>query len=253
MLHRVRKSGLFAAPPGAMSSNFILIAGPPVRASSWEPTATRLRGAGRTVQIPDILAHHTSLPPWRAWTQALLDHVAPSSEAVVVGHSSASALAADLATKLSARGIIILDGDIPPLQGAASPVRPALREFIRSLAEADGRLPIWSRWFSGDVQRRSLVGIDSLARDPVALTEFEAGLPRMPVGWFDDTIDLACWDHIPSGFIQTSGIYDHATAEALRRGWPVVRLQGTHLDPVLRPAETAEAILAMSHRLGAAP
>jgi hypothetical protein len=232
-----------------MSSDFILVAGPPVRASSWEPTAKRLREAGWLVQVPDVMAHFSSPPAWNVWTRSLLDQIDPTGDSVVVGHSSASPLVADLATKLPARAVIIVDGEIPPSNGAVSPVRPALREFIRSVAEADGTLPIWSRWYSGNAHRTSLVGLDILASDPVALAQFEIGLPKMRVEWFDDTIELAGWDHIPAGYIQTSKIYDHATAEAQRRGWPVARLNGTHLDPTLRPVETAEAILSMSRRL----
>ena len=232
------------------SSDFVLVAGPPVRASSWEPTAEHLRKAGWIVQVPDVMAHHASPPAWNAWTRNLLDYISPTGESIVVGHSSASALVADLATKLPVRGIIIVDGDIPPSRGAALPVRPALREFIRSLAQTDGTLPVWSKWFSGDAERASLVGLDILANDPVAFAKFEIGLPKLHVNWFDDAIELASWDHIPAGFIQTSRIYDHATLEAQRRGWPVARLQGTHLDPTLRPAETADAIVSMSRRLG---
>jgi pimeloyl-ACP methyl ester carboxylesterase len=156
-----------------MSSEFILVPGPPVRASSWEPTATHLREAGYRVQVPDLLAHHDSPPAWSAWTQRLLDHITPTSEPVVVGHSSASALAADLATRLPARSVIIVDGDIPPPRGAASPVRPALREFIRSLADATGTLPVWSKWHSGNAQRSSVIGLDLLAADPTAFAQFK--------------------------------------------------------------------------------
>jgi len=60
------------------------------------------------------------------------------------------------------------------------------------------------------------------------------------------TIELANWDHVPVGFIQTSAIHDHSAAEARRRNWPVARLHGTHLHPTLHPAETADAIIAMS-------
>lgn len=232
-----------------MSADFVLVAGPLVRASSWEPTARHLREAAWSVQVPDILAHHASPPAWSAWTGSLLDHIAPASELIVVGHSSAGALVADLATKLPARSVIIVDGDVPPSRGAASPVRPALHDFIRGLAEADGSLPIWSSWFSSDPQRASLVGLDILASDPIAFAEFKNGLPKMRIDWFDDKIELASWEHIPAGFIQTSKIYDHAAAEARRRGWPVASLPGTHLHPTLRPAETAEAILSMSRRL----
>ncbi|MCA6115463.1 alpha/beta fold hydrolase [Bradyrhizobium sp. WSM 1738] len=234
-----------------MSPDFVLVAGPLVRASSWEPTAKHLREAGYRVQVPDILAHHASPPAWRAWTRSLLDHIAPTSRMVVVGHSSASVLAADLAIKLPASAVIIVDGEVPPSQGEASPVRPALRDHIGSLVQADGSLPVWSKWFSGDPQRASLVGLDILARDPVAFAQFENGLPKMHVDWFDDTIELVSWDHVPAGLIQTSIIYDHAAVEARRRGWPLTRLQGTHLHPTLRPAEMADAILSMSRRLGA--
>jgi len=233
-----------------MSSEFVLVAGPLVRASSWEPTAKHLREAGWLVQVPDILAHHASPPAWSAWSGSLLDHIAPAGELVLVGHSSASALVADLATRLPTRSVIIVDGEVPPSRGTAAPVRPALRDFIRSLAEVDGSLPIWSKWFAGDAQRTALVGLDILAGDPVAFAQLEDGLPKMQVDWFDDTIELASWNHVPAGFIQTSRIYDHAAAEAQRRGWPVTRLQGTHLHPTLRPAETAEAILSISRRLG---
>lgn len=228
--------------------DFILVAGPLVRASSWEPTARHLRSAGYRTQVPDVLACHQPPPSWSAWNAHLLQLVDACGESVLVGHSSASALVADLAVKLPCRGLIIVDGDVPPSQGPASPARPALRAFIESLAEPDGTLPIWSRW-SGDARRTSLVGLDVLASDPVALAEFESGLPRLSIDWFDDTIELADWHRIPAGFIQTSTIYDHAAAEAQRRGWPITRLEGTHLHPTLCPAETADALIAMAHQL----
>jgi hypothetical protein len=228
--------------------NFILVAGPLVRASSWEPTARYLREAGYRVQVPDVLAYHQPPPSWSTWNSHLLELVDADSGSILVGHSSAGALVADLAGKLPCQCLIIVDGEVPPLHGAASPVRPALRVFIDSLAGTDGTLPIWSRWLA-DRRRTQLVGLDILASDPIALAEFESGLPTLSVDWFDDVIELANWDHIPAGFIQTSEIYDHSTAEAQRRGWPIARLQGTHLHPVLRPAETAGAIIGMSHRL----
>lgn len=232
-----------------MPLHFILVAGPLVRAASWEPTAKTLRAAGCHVQVPDVLAHHPTPPSWRSWNSRLLEQVTHAPDPIVVGHSSASALVADLATTLPAQAVIIVDGDVPPPRGAAFPVRPALHDFIKGLAGPDGMLPVWSKWFAGDKARASLVGIDVLARDAAAFARFEDGLPRMHIGWFDEAIELAGWDHIPAGFIQTSAIYDHATAEAQRRGWPVANLHGTHLHPTLQPEATANAILAMSRQL----
>ena len=119
---------------------------------------------------------------------------------------------------------------------------------------SDGALPIWSRWFAGDRRRASLVGLDRLARDPAAFAELERGLPRLSLDWFDDTIELARWDNVPAGYIQCSPLYDHAALEARRRGWPVVKLEGTHLHPMLEPAETMLAILSVTRHLnGASP
>lgn len=161
-----------------MSSDFVLLSGALVRGSSWEPTAEHLRNAGCHVQIPDILAHHDSPPAWSAWTQHLIAHVAPRRGLIVVGHSSASILAADLAMKLPANAVIIVDGEAPPSHGAASPVRPALREHVRGLVQANGTLPIWSKWFSGDARRLSLIGLDMMVSDPAAFLLSKANFQK---------------------------------------------------------------------------
>ena len=231
-------------PPG-----IVLVAGPLVGASSWDPTASRLRAAGARVQIPDVLGGAGRVPSWCDWTSHLLDLSSAEEAPILIGHSSASTLVVDLATRMRVRGLIIVDGDIPPARGLAPPVRPALRDFIAGLADENGLLPPWSQWWVNDTRRAELVGIDILRRDPQALRSFEMDLPRMTLGWFDDAIDLAPWEHIPAGYVQLSPIYDHAAEEASRRGWPVRRLQGTHLDPTLRPDETAAAIQAICREL----
>src|SRR5712675_858217 len=92
-------SAVFTAsnPPEAHEFGFVLVAGPMVRASSWEPTARHLREAGYRVQVPDVLAYHQPPPSWSAWNTHLLEHITPGAESVLVGHSSASVLVADLA------------------------------------------------------------------------------------------------------------------------------------------------------------
>jgi Alpha/beta hydrolase family len=233
-----------------MPPDYILVPGPPVRAASWQATAEHLRKAGLSVQVPDVLAHVLSAPSWRTWTRHLLDHISPGRHTVAVGHSSSCALVADLATKLPMSGLILVDGDIPPTQGAAPPVRPALLEFIRGIADETGMLPPWSRWFAGDAVRASLVGIDILQKDAEEFARFEQALPRLRADWFNDAIELGHWDHVPAGYIQTSQIFDHAAMEARRRGWPVTNLNGTHLDPTLRPVEMSAAITSMTRQLG---
>lgn len=229
-----------------MDRTFILVPGPPVRASSWAPTATVLMARGHAVQVPDVLARTDTPPLWRDWSTHLLEQIVARGDVVLVGHSSATALVAELATRLPAAGLIFVDGDVPPAHGRAVALRPALREFVASLADETGRLPVWSRWHMGDPERARRVGIDQLAAVPDRLAEFEAGLPQLTLSWFDDAIDLAPWGDVPTAYIQTSPIYDHALADARSRGWPVARLEGTHLHPALEPEETAQAIVGIA-------
>jgi alpha/beta hydrolase family protein len=232
-----------------LQSDIILVTGPLVGASSWAPTADRLRAAGARVHVPDVLARLGGAPSWSAWTSHLVELVSPDDEPILIGHSSASTLVVDLATKIHVSGLIIVDGDIPPASGSAPPIRATFHEFISGLADEDGLLPPWSQWWVKDRRRAQLVGIDALALDPGSFESFEMGLPRMTLSWFDDVIDLAPWGHIPAGYIQLSAIYDHAAEEALRRAWPVRRMQGTHLHPTLKPDETAAAIQAVCREL----
>lgn len=232
-----------------MLSPIALITGPLVSISSWFPTAERLRAAGRTVYIPDALSSPGYVPGWRDWNRHLASQIPDTEPVLLVGHSSATSLIAELATRLPTQGLVLVDGEVPPPSGPASPVRPALHDFIATLPEENGRLLPWSQWFLADPQRAAVIGIDRLARDPAAFAAFEQTLPRMTKVWFAETIDLEPWSHIPACYIQISDIYDHAMAEAKARGWPVLRLQGTHMHPTLAPDEMAAAILKMSDAL----
>jgi hypothetical protein len=50
--------------------------------------------------VPDVLAYHQPPPSWSDWNSHLLDLINSRSESVLVGHSSAGALVADLASKV---------------------------------------------------------------------------------------------------------------------------------------------------------
>jgi hypothetical protein len=222
----------------------VLVTGPMVGTSSWAPTAARLRAAGNHVEVPDVLGSLGRVPAWSAWTSHLIDLIDTSLKPILIGHSAASILVADMATKMPVRGLVIVDGHIPPASGPTPPFLPSRRAFLDSLANEEGLLLPWSQWWK-DPQFAGIMGVDRLARDAKAFALFETELPRMARSWFDDAIDLAAWDHVPAGYIQTCSYFDPAAEDALRRGWPVKRLNGTHLHPTLAPDETAAAIAAV--------
>jgi pimeloyl-ACP methyl ester carboxylesterase len=231
-----------------LQPDLVLITGPMVGASSWRPTAERLRASGWRVHVPDILATSDTLPPWNQLSLHY-ERLLPLADApVLVGHSLATVVIADLAARIPLRGLIMVDGEIPAVSGPVAPGRDSFREFVAGLADEDGYFPPWSKWWSDD-RRRTLIGIDELARDAEAFATLEKDQPRVSRGWFEDSINLAPWTHIPSGYIQTSDLFDHAADEARRRGWPMERIRGTHLHPTLRPDETAAAIEVLCRRL----
>jgi hypothetical protein len=228
--------------------DLVLVTGPMVGASSWAPTAERLRASGWRVQVPDVISVHGALPPWHALSAHYAKLLSPARPPILVGHSLATVVVADLATQMATSGLIMVDGEIPPACGPVLPGREAFRTFVLGLADDDGALPPWSDWWR-DHPRRSYSGLDELARDADAFALFWKDQPHVCSSWFDDTIDLAPWAHIPAGYIQTSGFYDHTADDAEARGWPLRRLQGTHLHPTLQPEETARAIAAIAHEL----
>jgi pimeloyl-ACP methyl ester carboxylesterase len=182
-----------------------------------------------------------TLPPWSELALHYARLLSLEEAPILVGHSFATVVIADLAAKMPVRSLIMVDGELPPASGPVAPGRDAFREFVVGLADRDGRLPLWSDWWH-DHPRRSFTGIDELAHDADAFGTFKDDQPRVSRTWFDDTIELVRWGHIASGYIQTSAFYDHAADEAQRRNWPVVRIKGTHLHPTLQPDETAAAI-----------
>ena len=232
----------------SLRPDLVLVTGPMVGASSWAPTASHLRAAGWCVHVPDILSANGALPPWHALSAHYAKLLSLDNPPILVGHSLATVVVADLAVCVSARGLIMVDGEIPPASGPVAPGRESFRAFVLGLAGDDGWLPRWSEWWL-DHPSRSVTGIDQLAHDADAFALFANDQPRVPAAWFDDTIDLAPWAQSPAGYIQTSRFYDHSAEDAEARGWPLLRLQGTHLHPTLQPDETALAIAEIARKL----
>jgi hypothetical protein len=79
---------------------------------------------------------------------------------------------------------------------------------------------------------------------------FVDALPRLWRDWFDDKIVLRPWTHTRPPYIRTSERLDADADSAESRDWPIIRLEGTHLHPMLAPEEAANALLSPVPRLG---
>lgn len=232
-----------------MHPHVVLITSPLVGIASWQPTAERLRELDVRVELPDVLSTCDGPPPWREWSTHLKGLIRPDLKPLLVGHSAAGLLAAELAEQIPCRGYAIVDGVIPPAQGPVGPAEGGFLDFIRSLADDCGRLPCWLDWWQTE-RLAAWTGVEQLAREPQRLEALRADCPRLPVAWFEDAIELSDRRRSPVAYIQTSPFHEQSAVEAERLGWPTQRLQGTHLHPLLEPAETASAILSAWDELG---
>jgi hypothetical protein len=223
--------------------DLVLIHSPLVGVSSWLPTAVALRSRGASVHVPDIVSAAAAFPAWRDWSSRLLPQIGGLQRPILIGHSAACVLIAEISGKMATSGLIFVDGQIPPGEGDVAAAEGWFRTFVDKLPVSDGRLPPWSDWWGPEA-------MTALFTDPVARESFAGGLPRLRRDWFDDSIVLKSWSHVPAGYIRTSELLEADAASAGQRGWPVIRLQGTHLHPLLRPEETADAILSIVCRLG---
>jgi pimeloyl-ACP methyl ester carboxylesterase len=223
--------------------SLVLVHGPLVAASSWAPTAQFLAARGIQIQVPDVLAGRSEPPAWRDWAACLEPLIACDDATVLVGHSAASVVVAALASRCRVGALLIVDGLVPPPHGAVAPATAQMRALLDSMARADGSLPPWSHWWPQSGPMASAVGVSALAMQPQRIADFTRELPRFNLSWFDDTIDLAPWRHVPTGYIQTWSLCARSANEAERLGWPLMRIRGTHLHPMLRPDETAAAII----------
>lgn len=215
--------------------DIVLVHSPLLGASSWKPTARALRQLGWLAHVPTPSATD---PSWRDWAAELAREVPSLREPVLVGHSAAGLLLPSLARPLDASALIFADARIPPAGGMITPAEPEFLQFLRGLVADDGRMPPWSRWWGDDVA-------EELLPDGKVRAQFEADLPRLPLSWFEDNADVPIWENVPAGYLQLSKLYDAELHEALRRGWPVRHLDGTHVHPVIDPEATAEAIAAL--------
>lgn len=176
---------------------------------------------------------------WRDLPAAFASRLVVEPGALLVGHSAAGLLLPSLACLLDASGMVFIDARLPPPSGPAPPAEPEFMRFVQSLPIGDdGRLPPWSAWWGEGAMERAF-------EDAEMLRDFERELPRLPLSWFDDVVDVPPWDDLSAAYLQTSQLFAAETRDAQHRGWPAQVLEGTHLTPMVEPRPTADALLTL--------
>ena len=213
----------------------VLVHPPLLGPVSLRPVADVLEAAGHAVVLPDL--RFAVSPPAGWWDRAAQACVAAAGSVdLVVGFSGAGVLLPTVASRLPSVGsVVFLDAVLPAVSGETHP-SDGIRSFVATLPIEDGLLPPWSRWW-GDA-------IVELVPDAGRRELLQADEPRLPPDFWAEPVPVpAGWPVQRAGYVRLSAAYDEQAAEAARRGWPVRRLEGTHLDPFVRPAEVVAAVL----------
>lgn len=227
-------------------SLFVLVHSPSVGPSTWQPVATQLRAAGHEAVVPSLLDVGEGGPPyWPRVAAAVRDRLSGQTQsraAVLVAHSNAGLFIPVIASELG-RPVacsIFADASVPPRSGSAPVAEEAFLPFLRDLADSDGRLPQWTRWWDDE-------DVAPMLPDPQTRQVITAEQPRLPLDYYLEHIPVpGGWDDEPCGYLLFSEAYEGQAEEARNRGWPVYTTRGEHLHQVVDPAGVTQALLKLA-------
>ena len=207
------------------------------------PPYERLVAALRDRGAPAGVATYDEPPVASELVERWAYQATTHDDVVLVAHSNAGSLAPSVSERLGGAAIVFLDAALPTNR-ITGPAPAAFREFLAGLADANGLLPRWTRWWPRGEY-------DALPGDWFDL--LDAQLPRVPLAYVDSEVAVPeGWQHGRCAYV---GFGAETYAEELSRardlGWPV-RVLGDagHLHCVVEPAATADALVAFLARPG---
>jgi pimeloyl-ACP methyl ester carboxylesterase len=225
---------------------FVLVHSPLVGPATWELVAAELSRRGHQVLVPRLPdLNRAALPRWRVCADAVraaIERAGPA-EVLLVGHSGAGQLlpAIGVSGQLDVRAYVFVDAALPGA-GSAPVVPQWLRRRLDDLA-VDGQLPPWSEWWGPEAMA-------TLVPDAKLRATIEAELPRLPLAYFDEKIDVPDnWPSQRGAYLQLSAIFAEDASAAEARGWPVERMTATHLHMVVDPVGVTGRILELTRRV----
>jgi hypothetical protein len=229
----------------------LLVPSPLLGPPSWEPVADELRSEGAAVEVARLTPPLDAVHPW--WSHAARELAAAAGDGrrvVLVGHSGAGPRLPAFGEAATAAGAVVdgylfVDAGLPtPGRSAAETAPEELVDLLDRLTGPEGLLPPWCEWWGEGALER-------LVPDPVARHHLEAACWPVPRSLFDEVTPVPRrWPDAPCAYLRLSEGYDQDAREAEGLGWPCRRRSGSHLDPVVRPADVAADLLALAEAAG---
>jgi hypothetical protein len=228
-----------------MTDLFALIHAPVLGPASWQPVAAALTAAGRRVTVPSLAGFTAGGPPYApALVELGAGPVAraadPGDRVILVVHSGAGAFARALASALDAPevAVIFADAGLPEPAGPTPVVDDAFLPYLREIA-VGGIVPRWPQWFP-DADPAELFP------DEAARAAVEADARPLPLAFFEESVPPGRRAAGGAGYLLFSAGYQPMAAQARERGWPVRELPGSHLHPLVAPADVASALIELA-------
>jgi hypothetical protein len=228
-----------------MLAKLVLVHSPLVGCGTWDLVAADLAGRGYEVGAPDLSGTLMAGPPYCQRQAEVIARGAAGQPAILIGHSGAGPLlAAAGAISGQVGGYIFVDAGLPiPGQTWMDTVPAELAAQVRAMADAQGWLPPWPRWWGDEV-------LAGLLPDPELRRHFTAGCSRLPLAMFEEVHPPAPrWPAAPAAYLQLSEAYDDQAARARELGWPVAQQMSHHLALLTEPGLIAGSVHALLGQL----
>lgn len=218
----------------------VLLPSPLLPARAYGPLADALGRRGWDVVIAPVPP--SAEGPVRPLL-AFRDVVRAYGPDLVVAHSNAGRYGVGAAGPAP---VVYVDAALPPEQGEATLAPQGLLEHLADLADRDGLLPPWTRWWGEEDLREVLPDAEVLA----GIREDEQ---RMPLSYFRSRLGAPPgWVEHPQAYLAFGATYADETAFARAQGWPTTVLGGAlHLHHLVDPDAVAAAVLGLAAALGA--
>ena len=215
-------------------ARWLLVHPPLLGPAVLRPLAEDLRRRDDDVVLPDLRA---TVREATGWPERWRDAAAASGPAdAVLGFSGAGVTLPAVAVAVGARRVVWLDALVPSRTGSTE-ADEEIRRLVAGLVRGD-RIPDWTTWWGPGA-------LDELLPDDRVRAAVRAEGHELPADFYDVAVPVPpVWPEEGARYVQLSGAYDGAAAEARARGWPVVGDGGgSHLDVAVRAARVADLVL----------
>ena len=208
-------------------TRWLVLPSPFLGPAAYAPLAAALRAGGDDASVATYAEPPVTAELVDAWSSAAeeLDDV------VLVPHSNAGHLAPLVSGRCGGLPIVFMDAALPASSGTSPLVPTQLRSHVVDLADSDGLLPAWTRWWPRDDLENVLPGAWFDRIDAIA--------PGVPLAYVDETVDVPDgWERGRRAYLAFGETYAEELTRVRELGWPHRVVPARHLHCVVDPDET---------------